>query len=267
MISVIIPTYRPKAYIWECLQSLAEQTLAAEQFEVIVVLNGCNEPYYSQIQQFVSEHMSAHQVQLIQTDQGGVSNARNIGIDHAKGEYISFLDDDDYVSQTYLEEMLSLTTGNNIVLCYPYAFKDGYAAQQLPYRITDAYDQCAGKTNISINSVARKFFSGPCMKLIPAHYVKGQRFDVRFTVGEDSLFMFLISNKIKDIVFTSRNAIYYRRCREGSAIFSSNTKQRIQNAIHLIKAYSQIYFSNMGEYSLLFYITRALGCLRSIIHI
>jgi hypothetical protein len=177
------------------------------------------------------------------------------------------LDDDDYVSQTYLEEMLSLTTGNNIVLCYPYAFNDGYAAQQLPYRITDAYNRCAGKSNISINSVARKFFSGPCMKLIPANYVKGQRFDVRCKVGEDSLFMFLISNKIKDIVFTSRNAIYYRRCRAGSARFTSNTKQRIQNAIHLIKAYSQIYFSNMGEYSLLFYITRALGCLRSIIHI
>ena len=267
MISVIIPTYRPQSYLWECLQSLAKQTLEADQYEVIIVLNGCKEPYYTQIQEFIAEHMSTHRVQLIQTGKAGVSNARNIGLESAQGDYISFIDDDDYVSTTYLEEMLSLTTGNNIVLCYPYAFNDGYAAQQLPYRITDAYNQCAGKSNISINSAARKFFSGPCMKLIPANYVKGQRFDVRFKVGEDSLFMFLISNKIKDVVFTSRNAIYYRRCREGSAIFSSNTKQRIQNAIHLIKAYSQIYFSKIGEYNFLFYVTRALGCLRSIIHI
>lgn len=267
MISVIIPTYCPKAYIWKCLQSLAEQTLAADQYEVIVVLNGCNEPYYSQIQQFIVKHMSAHQVHLIQTDQGGVSNARNIGLASAQGDYIAFIDDDDYVSTTYLEEMLSLTTGNNIVLCYPYAFNDGYVAQQLPYRITDAYNQCAGKSNISINSVARKFFSGPCMKLIPANYVKGQRFDVRFKVGEDSLFMFLISNKIKDITFTSQNAIYYRRCRDNSTIFSTNAKQRIKNAIHLIFAYSKIYFSKIGEYNFLFYITRVLGSLRSIISI
>ncbi len=267
MISVIIPTYRPKAYIWECLQSLAEQTLAAEQFEVIIVLNGCEEPYYTQIQEFIAEHMSAHQVHLIQTDQGGVSNARNIGLASAQGDYIAFIDDDDYVSTTYLEEMLSLATDNNIVLCYPYAFKDGYPAQQLPYRITDAYNQCASKSNISINSVARKFFSGPCMKMIPANYVEGQQFDVRFKVGEDSLFMFLISNKVKNITFTSQNAIYYRRCRENSAIFSTNAKQRIQNAIYLIIAYSKIYFSEIGEYNFLFYATRILGSLRSIISI
>lgn len=267
MISVIIPTYRPKAYIWECLQSLAEQTLAAEQFEVIIVLNGCEEPYYTQIQEFIVEHMSAHQVHLIQTDQGGVSNARNIGLASAQGDYIAFIDDDDYVSTSYLEEMLSLATDNNIVLCYPYAFKDGYPAQQLPYRITDAYNQCASKSNISINSVARKFFSGPCMKMIPANYVEGQQFDVRFKVGEDSLFMFLISNKVKNITFTSQNAIYYRRCRENSAIFSTNAKQRIQNAIYLIIAYSKIYFSKIGEYNFLFYATRILGSLRSIIHI
>lgn len=267
MISVIIPTYRPKAYIWECLQSLAKQTLACDQFEVIVVLNGCNEPFYSQILQFIKKQMPTHQVHLLQTDEGGVSNARNIGMDYATGEYITFIDDDDYVSNTYLEEMLSLSTGNNIVLCYPYAFNDGQPAQQLPYRITDAYNQCAGKSNISINSVARKFFSGPCMKLIPANYVKDQRFDVRFKIGEDSLFMFLISNKVKNITFTSQNAIYYRRCRENSTIFSTNAKQRIQNAIHLIIAYSKIYFSKIGEYNFLFYATRILGSLRSIISI
>jgi glycosyltransferase involved in cell wall biosynthesis len=267
MISVIIPTYCPQSYLWECLQSLSAQTLAADQFEVLIVLNGCNEPYYTQTQQFIAEHMSAMHVQLIQTDTAGVSNARNMGLDAAQGDYIAFIDDDDYVSATYLQEMQSLTTGDNIVICYPYAFNDGHPEQQLPYRITDAYDQCAGKSKISINSMARKFFSGPCMKLIPADYVKGKQFDVRFKVGEDSLFMFMISNKIKDIIFTSRNAIYYRRCRQGSAIFSTTTKQRIHNAVHLIIAYSQIYFAKAREYSFLFYLTRALGSLRSIIHI
>ena len=264
MISVIIPTYHPKAYIWECLQSLAEQTLAAEQFEVIVVLNGCSEPYYSQIQQFVVEHMPTLQVQLIQTDQGGVSNARNIGIDAARGNYIAFIDDDDYVSTTYLEEMLSLTTGDNIVICYPYAFNDEHPEQQLPYRITDAYNQCVGKGNISINSMARKFFSGPCMKLIPATYIGEKRFDLRFKNGEDSLFMFLLSDKFKTLTFTSKNAIYYRRYRMGSASFSLNFFQRLKNSIRLSNAYTRIYFANIKQYNFNFYITRIMGSIRSI---
>ena len=265
MISVIIPTYRPQPYLWECLQSLSAQTLATDQYEVIIVLNGCNEPYYTQIQQFVSEHMSAQRVRLLQTDTAGVSNARNIGIDSALGDYIAFIDDDDYVSATYLQEMQSLTTGDNIVICYPYAFNDGEAQQQLPYRITDAYNQCAGKNNISLNSMARKFFSGPCMKLIPATCIDNRRFDVRFKNGEDSLFMFLISNNIKHLTFTSPQAIYYRRCRNNSANFSTSITQRLRNTVRLSIAYTRIYCSNIQQYSLLFYLTRIAGAVRSIL--
>ena len=72
MISVIIPTYRPQAYIWECLLSLATQTLPKNLYEIIIVLNGCNEPFHSQIQQYIIDHLPAHQVQLIQTNTGGV---------------------------------------------------------------------------------------------------------------------------------------------------------------------------------------------------
>ncbi len=266
MISVIIPTYRPQAYLWECLQSLSAQTLVADQYEVIIVLNGCNEPYYTQIQQFIAEHMSAQRVRLIQTDAAGVSNARNIGLDSAQGDYIAFIDDDDYVSATYLEEMQSLTTGDNIVICYPYAFNDGEAQQQLPYRITDAYNQCAGKNNISLNSMARKFFSGPCMKLIPATCIGNKRFDVRFKNGEDSLFMFLISNRIRTISITTQNAIYYRRYRNNSANFSTNIKQRFYNALRLTSEYTKIYFTHIQEYNFLFFFTRILGSIRSIIN-
>ena len=265
MISVIVPTYRPQAYLWECLQSLSAQTLVADQYEVIIVLNGCNEPYYTQTQQFIAEHMSAQRVRLIQTDAAGVSNARNIGLDSAQGDYIAFIDDDDYVSATYLEEMLSLTTGDNIVICYPYAFNDGHPEEQLPYRITDAYDQCASKSHISINSMARKFFSGPCMKLIPATCIGNKRFDVRFKNGEDSLFMFLISNNIKHLTFTSPQAIYYRRCRNNSANFSTSITQRLRNTVRLSIAYTRIYCSNIQQYSLLFYLTRIAGAVRSIL--
>lgn len=104
-ISVIIPTYKPGDYIWQCLDSLKSQTLSHDRFEAIIILNGCNEPYCSQIKNYLANWPQTLQHTFAQTDEGGVSNARNMGIDLAKGKYLSFLDDDDWISPTYLERL------------------------------------------------------------------------------------------------------------------------------------------------------------------
>ena len=79
-ISAITPLYRPQAYLWECLASLVYQTFPKEDFEVILVLNGCSEPYKRDIEQYISSKMGGMHVQFIHTEEGGVSNARNMGI-------------------------------------------------------------------------------------------------------------------------------------------------------------------------------------------
>ena len=95
--------------MWQCLDSLNAQTLDKRLWEVIIVLNGCSEPWETEIKQYIqSRHLT--NARLIQTDEGSVSNARNIGLDQAKGEYIAFLDDDDYVSPTYLEALAAIAT-------------------------------------------------------------------------------------------------------------------------------------------------------------
>ncbi|MCF2604299.1 glycosyltransferase family 2 protein [Parabacteroides distasonis] len=53
-IFVIIPTYKPQAYLWECLDSMVAQTFPKEEFEVILVLNGCTEPYKSDIERYIA---------------------------------------------------------------------------------------------------------------------------------------------------------------------------------------------------------------------
>ena len=131
-ISVIIPSYKPKGYLWECLESLYNQTFPSNDFEILLVLNGCCEPYKSQIEEFLKGKDMCN-VCLIQTNQLGVSNARNIGLDRAKGDYITFIDDDDYVSPSYLEELYEKALPDTISLCYPYAFNDGSPEIQLPY--------------------------------------------------------------------------------------------------------------------------------------
>ena len=85
-ISVIIPTYKPKDYLWECLDSLSCQTIEKSKFEVLIILNGCNEPYNTQIIKYIESQQNV-QWRLFQTDEPGVSNARNIGLDKAEGEY------------------------------------------------------------------------------------------------------------------------------------------------------------------------------------
>ena len=108
-----------------------EQTMRKEDFEVILVLNGCNQPYYSQILDWKAAHKDLN-LNVIQTDQGGVSNARNIALDTAKGEYITFVDDDDYFSTTCLQEMLDIATPDTIVLCNTIGFFDDGREKIIP---------------------------------------------------------------------------------------------------------------------------------------
>lgn len=261
-ISVIVPTYKPQAYLWECLDSIYNQTFPKSDYELVLVLNGCNEPYNTQILDWLSKHKDLN-VQFFQIDTGGVSNARNIALDNAKGEYVTFIDDDDLISTAYLKELYEKATPDTVSLCYPYAFNDGDIEKQLPYSITKAYDYICKHKCKKLSSMARKFFSGPCMKLIPMSFIHDRRYDVRFKNGEDSLFMFLISDKIDKVSFTSKDAIYYRRFRENSARTRSKTKREIiANKMNMIKAYISIYLRKPQKYSLLFFITRLLGALR-----
>lgn len=257
-ISVIVPTYKPQDYLWECLDSLYLQTFPREEFEVILVLNGCKESYDASIREYIAAHQELNW-NYIQTDAPGVSNARNLALDSIRGEYVAFIDDDDFVSPTYLEELFSHAAADTISLCYPFAFNDGEPAIQLPYEITDAYEAYSGKGKLKASGV-RKFFSGPCMKLIPVSYIGNRRFDVRFKNGEDTLFMFLISDKMEWVDFTSRDAVYYRRFRSGSAVTKKLSVGYVaKNCWERIKAYSGIYFSAPRKYSFRRYCMNILG--------
>lgn len=262
-ISIIVPTYKPQAYLWECLDSIYNQTFPKSDYEVLLVLNGCNEPYNAQIKEWLSNH-SDLQVQYFQTDEGGVSNARNIALDNVRGEYVTFIDDDDLISPMYLKELYEKVAPDTVSLCYIYAFNDGEIEKQLPYRITDAYNYCAQHNCRSLTSRVRKFFSGPCMKLIPMSFIQGRRYDKRFKIGEDSLFMFLISDKIKKISFTTKEAVYYRRYRDTSASFINRSiKEQIINNLQLIWEYIKIFMH--GGYNPSLFATRVASRIRELL--
>lgn len=257
-VSVIIPSYKPQAYLYECLDSLCCQTLPKECFEVILVLNGCKEPYLEQINKYASCHNNLP-LHVIQIDLGGVSNARNIAISKSRGDYITFIDDDDYVSPSFLEELLAVSDEHTVGLCYPYAFNDGEEGGQLPSKVTLEYEKKSihGKQK---SVKVRRFFSGPWAKMFHRSIIGDRRFDTRFSVGEDSQFMYLISDRIPMVAFTSRNAIYYRRFRNESATTSRYSFTKVlKNCWLRFKINTSIYFSSLSTRSFRRYLYSVMG--------
>ncbi len=255
LISVIIPTYKPQKYLWECLFSLDKQTFSHSDFEVILVLNGCNEPYSSQIKIWIYEHQSLN-INFIQIDQGGVSNARNVALGVAKGEYITFIDDDDFVSPPYLELLYKKASVETISIAYPYAFCEENH-EQIKYRLTDVFEKYVFNDNLSFLQV-KSFFSGPWMKLIHRDIINNRRFNPQFSIGEDSLFNYTISDKYGKMIFADKEAIYYRRYREGSALISHRTRVDILwNGLRLQYVILSLFFKSQFKYNVsitLFYL-------------
>lgn len=263
-ISVIIPTYKPKDYLWECLDSLAAQTFAKDEFEVILVLNGCDEPYRSQIGKFIMEHKDDLDIKFMHTLQGGVSNARNMALEQAGGQYICFIDDDDYVSETYLERLYAKADEGTVVISDTYYFEDGKAGVQIPNRMTELFGIMSPEGKADYMKGRRFLFNG-CMKLIPSRMIAGRRFDPSFKIGEDCIFMFMISDRLRYVDFTSADAIYYRRVRSDSALHSHTGRWKVfLNDMKLVAGYTRIYLGGLRRYSFHFFLTRLRGALHLI---
>ena len=103
-ISVIVPVYNVENYLAKCLDSLVNQTL--EQIEIIVVNDGSTDDSDKIIQKYAQEFPD--KIKAFNKENGGLSDARNFGIDHATGDYLGFVDSDDYVTETMFEELLNL---------------------------------------------------------------------------------------------------------------------------------------------------------------
>ena len=103
-VSVIVPVYNVELYLEKCLLSLVNQTL--QDIEIIVVNDGSRDHSQQIIEKFQQEH--PQKIFAYTKENGGLSDARNFGLDCAKGKYIGFVDSDDYVSETMFEDMMNI---------------------------------------------------------------------------------------------------------------------------------------------------------------
>ena len=108
LISIIIPIYKVEEYLRQCLESVEKQTYP--NFEVLLVNDGSPDNSEQICLEFVEKDA---RFKYIQKENGGLSDARNRGIIEAKGEYITFIDSDDYVEEFYVEELYSAAIRNH----------------------------------------------------------------------------------------------------------------------------------------------------------
>lgn len=113
-VSVIVPVYNVFKYLDKCLDSLEKQTL--KELEVIIVNDGSPDDSQKIIDQYVMRNSN---MKCYIKENGGLSDARNYGLQYASGEYIAFLDSDDYVSEEMYEKMYDKAKQKNydMVVC------------------------------------------------------------------------------------------------------------------------------------------------------
>lgn len=193
-VSVIVPVYNTENYIEKCLISLANQTL--DDIEIIVVNDGSTDNSEEVIKKFIEEFTD--KIKYYKKENGGLSDARNFGLNYASGEYIGFVDSDDYIDLSMYEKMYDLAKKENsdIVECdfiwvYP--------------------DKTKIDTGIEYNQ-KEDFFTNSrvmaCNKIIKKEVIK----DIKFPKGlryEDVEFFYKILPNVNKISVLKEHLYYY----------------------------------------------------------
>ena len=180
-------------------------------------------------------------------------------MEKAQGCYICFIDDDDWVSDNYLEELLAKACDNGIVEANVKAVDKETGEESEQHFLSRAYRSYQPAKESSRYS-NRSFFSSACCKLLPKECINGQRFDTNIKRGEDSIFMYGISWKVKHVKVATPSCIYYIRKRNNSAgrrKISIVTK--IYEFLSQSSKYTGMYLRHLTHNDPLFYLSRIAG--------
>lgn len=197
LVSVIIPVYNVEKYLSKCIDSVLEQSFKA--LEIIVVNDGSTDRSVDIIKDYISRYPNI--IKAYDKKNGGLSSARNYAIQLAQGEYITFLDSDDYLDCDYIETLYSIAKNNNSdMVCggQKKVDQDGKVLARLKYPL-----------EINPNTILRRLnISG---KLYKREYV--EKYKMRFADGktyEDdpfNLFMIFMAKNLKLVSYEGYNQL------------------------------------------------------------
>lgn len=220
-LSIIVPVYNLENYIAATLDSLLSIRFSAD-YEILVINDGSTDKSESVIRGYQQKHS---QIVLYTIENQGVSNARNLGLSKAKGEYITFVDGDDTVEPDFFEKAVQeLEKGGYDFVQGNYTTIDG--DKQFYYQHTDEdMELCDKKTILELFfSPGKKIHNTVWGKVFRAEVVQGVTFDMGLAVSEDQKFVFDVICGAKKIKVLKELCINYY-LRDSSAIHTMDTKK------------------------------------------
>lgn len=111
-LSIIIPAYNIESYISACIESVLDQDISETEYELIIINDGSSDKTLS----VIKKYDSIENIRIIDQINRGLSEARNIGVKHAKGKYIWFIDGDDTITPMCLKNILIACNEKNVDL-------------------------------------------------------------------------------------------------------------------------------------------------------
>lgn len=204
LVSIIIPVYNVEEYLPKCIESICSQTYL--NWELILVNDGSKDASGEICDQYAQKDA---RIKVVHKHNAGVSSARNRGMELAKGEYICFIDSDDYVDATFLDDFQTKQYVTDFYISGAY-----YDVHGKPYSCVKYKEQFCE----SINQIRDTFFSQqlysngyPWGKLYRSKIIKDNHlvFDESLSIHEDHNFVFAYFALAKSVFVTSSAGYHY----------------------------------------------------------
>ncbi|WP_340155442.1 glycosyltransferase [uncultured Winogradskyella sp.] len=207
LISVIVPVYNAEQYLERCINSIANQTY--RNLEIILINDGSSDSSKTICKSFATNDT---RITVVNQQNGGSSIARNTGLEIAKGDFISFIDSDDYIEPIMLEKMLNLLLENNLEVV---EIERNSAENNVVFDDSFKIENSITATKRIINTTSFQVWK----RLYKRSIVENMRF-IPNIIHQDVFFTIDVINKVNSIGFL--NSPLYQYNRESIGIIRSN---------------------------------------------
>lgn len=249
-VSVIVPIYNTQDYIDDCLQSLTRQSFS--DFEAICVNDGCTDASMDAVNAVASVDK---RFVVVNRENGGLSAARNTGLQFARGEYVCFLDSDDRLAPSALDTLYKKASSEQLdILDYSaQTFYEDETAKRIhledyDYR-KDIPGVFSGEELFTAYWQMNSFASSACFHFINRDFLEMKQLCFKEgLVHEDELFTALLYIGAKRAAYLNM-PLYERRMRQGSIMTSGRGLANVESLQHITQELSVCLESSMSSFS------------------
>lgn len=226
MVSVIIPVYNTEAYVGRCIESVLEQTYT--DLEIIIVDDGSTDNSLTICQDY-SRKDPYHRIIVISQENQGASTARNKGIDVSSGEYLMFVDSDDWIDKTMVESLHQEMTldPTDLIISQIGDYK--------PYQSATNVNSDEALTHV----IRDRIWWGPCGKLFRREVFSDIRFP-KYTLSEDYFLMSHILLKGVTVRYIPLS-FYHRNIRAGSLSRMALCERSFDELENVLSVYESVH--------------------------